>query len=242
MPRMALDDTLAAVWTGRPIRCLEPAPITSRGVLAALASASTRASSRSSMGRIWEWTATAASRSLGPKIAAIERKHLVRVEQPLRVEHGLEAHLQPQVGLAELHAHEVALLEAHAVLAREAAAHVDAQLEDLGARLLGSLGLGRIVGVVEDERMQVAVAGVEDVGHPETVVVADVRNLDQHLAEAPERDNAVHAVVVGDAADGAERRLAPLPDGRALLGALADADRAGMEPLGDVRHRGEEVG
>src|SRR5262245_29045901 len=98
MPRMAFDDTLAAVWIGRPILCLEPPPVTSRGVLAARASVSTRASSRSSIGRASEWTATAASRRLEAKIArspaAIEREHLGRVQEPFRVEHGLDAHLQ----------------------------------------------------------------------------------------------------------------------------------------------------
>src|SRR6185436_20391880 len=187
IPRIALDETLAAVWIGLPIRCLEPPPVTSRGVLAMRASESTRDSSRSSMGRTWEWTATAASRrpilKIRPEVprrlglAAVEREDLGRVQEPLGVEHRLDAHLQGEVDRGELHPHQVALLDADAVLAGEAAADVDAQLEDLGACFLGPLGLTLVVGVVEDERMQVAVAGVEDVGHPEAVAVADRRDL-----------------------------------------------------------------
>ena len=76
----------------------------------------------------------------------------------------------------------------------------------------------------------------------QAVPVADVRDGDQHLAQLAERDDAVHAVVVGDAADGAERRLAALPDGGALLGALADAHRLGCERLGDLGDDGQQVG
>src|SRR5262249_53577270 len=107
MPRIALEETLAAVCIGRPIFCLEPPPATSSGVLAAAASASTRANSRSSIGRICEKTATATSRGLEPRLAAVERKHLGRVQEPFGVEHGLDAHLQAEVGPGELHAHQV---------------------------------------------------------------------------------------------------------------------------------------
>jgi hypothetical protein len=50
------------------------------------------------------------------------------------------------------------------VLAGQHAADLDAELEDVGAERLGALQLARLVGVVEDQRMQVAVAGVEHVG------------------------------------------------------------------------------
>src|SRR5262245_40492475 len=105
MPRMALEETLAAVCIGRPMPCLDPAPITSIGVLEACASASTRANSRSSMGRMCEKTDTGGSRSGAGGLTAVEGKHLGRVQEPLGVEHCLDAHLLGQVGLVELHGH-----------------------------------------------------------------------------------------------------------------------------------------
>ena len=57
----------------------------------------------------------------------------------------------------------VDLLDADAVLAGDRAAHVDAQLEDLGAEVLGALELAAVVRVEQDQRMQVAVARVEHV-------------------------------------------------------------------------------
>ena len=71
--------------------------------------------------------------------------------------------------------HQVALLDADAVLAGQAAADRDAQLQDLGAGKLGPVRLVGVVGIVEDQRMQVAVAGVEDVGDLEAVRSADLR-------------------------------------------------------------------
>src|SRR5262245_59797294 len=121
MPRIALEERLAAVFIGRPIFCLVPPPVTSSGLPAAVASASTRANSRSSMGRICERTATVASRGFAGGRAAVEREYLGRVHEPLGVEHGLDPHLQGEVCLGELHAHQVALLDADAVLAGQAA-------------------------------------------------------------------------------------------------------------------------
>ena len=67
------------------------------------------------------------------------------------------------------------------MLAGQAAADRDAQLQDLRARQLGAARLVGVVGIVEDERMQVAVAGVEHVRHLEAVRGADLRDLAQHL-------------------------------------------------------------
>ncbi len=76
--------------------------------------------------------------------------------------------------LAELDAHLVDLLDADAVLAGDGAADLDAQLQDLAAELLGPLQLARVVGVVEDQRVQVAVAGVEHVGHRQAVLLGQL--------------------------------------------------------------------
>ena len=76
-----------------------------------------------------------------------------------------------------LHAHQVALLYADAVLAGQAAAELDAQLQDLEARDIGALQLGLVVGVVEDQRVQIAVARMEDVGDREPVARGRSRRL-----------------------------------------------------------------
>src|SRR5262249_23172805 len=148
MPRMARVDRLAAVCMGRPMPCFDPAPTISTGVRLAAASVSTRANSRSSIGLMLViiWSASSCRRVVR-RLAAVQRKYLRGIEQPLGIEHRLDAHLQSEIGGVELHAHQVALLDADAVLTGEAATGGHTKLQDLRTRLLRPLGLGLVVGV-----------------------------------------------------------------------------------------------
>src|SRR5262249_14044033 len=117
-----------------------------------------------------------------------------------------------EVGLAEDERHVVHLLEPDAVLAGDGAADLGADLEDLAARLDHARFLAGNAWIVEDVRMQVAVARVEDVAHAKTVRRGYLVHPRQHLAKARARDDAIHDHVGGrDAAVGAKRALPPLP-------------------------------
>ena len=71
--------------------------------------------------------------------------------------------------------------------------------------------------IEHDERVQVAVAGVEHVHRDELVRVGDLVDAAEHLDELRAGHDRVVQVVVGrDAGDRAERRLASLPQQRAL--------------------------
>src|SRR5436309_2695082 len=78
------------------------------------------------------------------------------------------AHLLMLLG-RELHTHRAQLLDAHAVLAGDGAAQAHAGLEDVGAEALAAMQLIGIVGVEEDQRVQVAVAGMEHVDAAQAV-------------------------------------------------------------------------
>ena len=73
------------------------------------------------------------------------------------------------------------------MLAGDRAAHGHAGLEDLGPEGLGAMQLVGIVGVEEDERMQVAVAGVEDVEAAQAMLDGHLLDGDQHLGQAAAR-------------------------------------------------------
>src|SRR5579864_7703686 len=97
--------------------------------------------------------------------AAVQlREQLAGVEQPLRIEGAFEALLLVQVNLVEHGRHEIALLDADAMLAGENTADLDAEAQNVGAEGLRPLELALVVGVVEDERVEIPVAGVEYVG------------------------------------------------------------------------------
>ncbi len=130
--------------------------------------------------------------------------------------------------LRELHAHRVDLLDADAMLAGDGAADLHAQLQDLGAEMLGAVEFAGLVGVEQDQRMQVAVAGMEHVGAAQAVLDLHVGDAQQHLRQVLARDGAVHAVVVGrDAAGGREGVLAARPELQALGLGLRHRDRGG---------------
>ena len=60
-------------------------------------------------------------------------ENLARIEQPVRIEGAFDALLLVEIGLVEHRAHEVALLDADAMLAGEDAADLDAIAQDVGA-------------------------------------------------------------------------------------------------------------
>ena len=79
---------------------------------------------------------------------------------------------------------EVALLEADAVLAGDRPAERDAQPQDVGGQRFGALERAGLAAVEEDERVQVAVAGVEHVGDADAVLARDSSlDADQRLAQ-----------------------------------------------------------
>src|SRR6185295_9376959 len=91
--------------------------------------------------------------------AAVQRrKHFSGVEQPLRVEGAFQPLLLVEIDFGKHLRHQVALLDADAVLAGQHAAEFDAGAQDIGAERLRPLHLAGLVGVVEDQRMQIAVA------------------------------------------------------------------------------------
>src|SRR6516165_2231917 len=124
------------------------------------------------------------------------RKHLARIEQATAVEGAFEPLLLREVGLAEHDRHEIALLHAHPVLAGQYSPYLDAELEDLGPEPFGALELAGLIGIVEDQRMQVAVSGVEHVGDRELELIGELSHAGEHLGKAGTRDGAVHAVII----------------------------------------------
>ena len=95
----------------------------------------------------------------------------------------LDAHLHVEVGRRELRRHQLAFLDADAVLAGEAAAELDAEPQDSCARKFRPVGLFGAVGIVENQRMEIAVAGVEDVGDLQAVLGADLADPRQRVRQ-----------------------------------------------------------
>src|SRR5207237_2396336 len=87
-------------------------------------------------------------------------KDLARVEQAVRIESAFEALLMGEIAFVEHCPHKVALFDADPVLTGQHSTDFDTELEDIGTKGLGTLDLAGLVGVVEDKRMEIAVAGM----------------------------------------------------------------------------------
>ena len=106
-----------------------------------------------------------------------------------------------------------AFLHADAVLTGDRPAEADAEVQDLAGHLLGAVVSAGDAGVVEDQRVQVAIAGVEDVGHRQAVLLAQRLDAGQRFSQAASWHHAVlHHVLRAEPAHGRERTLAPFPD------------------------------
>src|SRR5947209_287470 len=176
------------------------------------------------------------------RAAAELRKDLAGIEQALLIEGAFQALLLVQVDFTEHRVHEIALFDADAVLAGEHAADLDAKPQDRRAEGFGPLEFAWAVGVIEDERVQVAVARVEDIGAAQAVFLLHGFHAVQDRADLFARDCAVHAVIVGrNAADGGKSRLAAGPEQEALVLRSARLAASGAMRGGDLLDRRDEV-
>src|SRR6185437_13080868 len=132
------------------------------------------------------------------------------------------------------------LFYADAVFTRQAAAEFDAKFQYGFARHLSAVGVARLVGVVEDQGVQVAVAGVKNIGDLEVVFGADLADARQGVRQLRQRNGAVHAEIIRNTADGAERRFAAGPDAGALIGARTDDGCLRIVLRGDLGDAAEQ--
>lgn len=108
-------------------------------------------------------------------------------------------------------------LHSYAVLSRHGSSNLHAQFEYGGAEFLGPFHFVRFIRIEQDQRVQVAVARMEDVGAAQAEVVFHLFDGAQHARQMTARDGAVHAVVIGrHAPRGGERVLAAGPEFQAL--------------------------
>src|SRR6266699_2949144 len=107
----------------------------------------------------------------------VRGEELARIHDPVGIEDTTKARHEAQIGVAELQRHARGLVEAHSVLARHAAPHGEAGAQKLVVGLLGALELPGHAVVVENHRMQVAVARVKDIGDDETMTRPDGLHL-----------------------------------------------------------------
>ena len=110
----------------------------------------------------------------------------------------------------------------------------DTPRHDLAHRRMYTARGIRVIRVVRDVGVQVAIAGMEDVAYPHSMPRADRLDLLQQVGELRARDDRIlHGQMRRHAPHRAERFLPPLPESRAFGGIMRDphAARAGASAL-----------
>ena len=165
---------------------------------------------------------------------------LERIEGTTNAVHGGE------VGFGEHFRHHVLLLFPDAVFAGDRTARGETEFEDLEREGFGSFFLTRDVAIVEDERVEIAVTSVENIGDAKAGLRTEASDFGHDLRERGAWDDAVlHDVVGGNAAHGGEGGFAAFPDEGAFGIGLGDMNLPGAVLAGDlvdVLHEGRDFG
>src|SRR3546814_10294692 len=145
-------------------------------------------------------------------------KHLALIEQQFGIERAFQALLLLEIGLGEHLWHTVALFDADSRFAGKDAADLDAQLQYIAAERLCAVELSGDVGVIEDQRVKIAVSRMEHVGDLEIILPGELLYFLKNFRKPPPGDRPVHAIKVRrDPSDRGKRRLAPRPETHAFL-------------------------
>jgi hypothetical protein len=181
---------------------------------------------------------TASGRSSGSTLPGLSGT--VRVKGQLDVAHG------GQLGGAVHGRHVLALLDADAVLAGDAAIFGDADRHDFMRGGEDAFHLCGVLRVAENARMQVAVASVEDVPGFEVVARQHLSDLTQRRGQEGARHRHIDQVEGRrQPRERTRRALAPVPDRLPFHLALGDAQVVAAvrgEDVGDLRDLAVEAG
>ena len=166
-------------------------------------------------------------------------KHFGGIGKSERVEGATNALHGDEVGFGKHFGHHVLLFFPDAVFAGDGAAGGEREFENLEGEGFGSLFLaGKWRS--KNERVEIAVAGVENIGDAKARMRAEAGNFGHDLRERGARDNAVlHDVIGGDAAHSGESGFASFPDEGAFDIRLRDMNLPGVvfaAELVDVLH------
>lgn len=112
------------------------------------------------------------------------REDLAGIEQLRRIKGAFHALLVRQIRFGEHLGHQVPLFHPDAVLAGQHTAHLDAQPQYVRAEGFCLFEIARAVGIVEDQRVQIAVARMEDVGDAEPIASRQRGHALEHLGQS----------------------------------------------------------
>ncbi len=152
-------------------------------------------------------------------------KNLCGIRKLQGIEGGADALHGGEIGFGKHFGHHALFFFADAVFAGDGAARGEAKVENFHRKRESAFFLAGNPAVVENEWVEIAVAGVKNIGDAQAGLLTEPRDFSHHLRKGGAGNHAVLDDVVGrDAAHGGEGRFAAFPNERALGVGLRDAD------------------
>ncbi len=143
----------------------------------------------------------------------VTRQHFAPVGQFQGINLAADFIHHRQIGLVEHVAHVLQLFHAHAMFAGNRTAQVDAHVQDLAGQRFGPFQRTGLAAVVENQRVQVAIPGVEDIGDAQVILFAQRFNFGERVPQPAARHHPIlDNVVRAQPPDRGKGTLAPLPD------------------------------
>ena len=98
------------------------------------------------------------------------RVYLTGIEKMTGIKRTFNALLLIHIIFREHRAHEVTLLDANAMLTGQHTANLDTHFKNFGTKIFGGFQLARFIGIIQNQRMQVTVTGMENIGDTKAVL------------------------------------------------------------------------
>src|SRR5262245_13997370 len=131
--------------------------------------------------------------------------------------------------------HELTLVHTDAVLTGDRPSCLDAVGQYFSGRLRRALGLSGYVAVVTNQRMQIAVTGVEDIGDSKAAASLELTNPGEHLGKLRTWDHPIlHVIVRRHPSHRGKRSFAASPDPCTLRVVCRDFDARGSRTPADL--------
>ena len=116
--------------------------------------------------------------------AAVQRREdLAGVEPMRRVEGAFDPLLLFQIDFGKHLAHQVAFFDTNPMLAGQHPANLDAQLQNVRTKFLGTFDLTVNGCIIQDERMQIAIPGMKHIGDAQPVLFGKLSDALENMGQ-----------------------------------------------------------
>ena len=95
------------------------------------------------------------------------REHFAGVQKMPGIKCAFQPLLLFQVILGELDVHQVAFLDTDTMFTGQHSAHLDTATQNIGTKFFGTLKLTGLICIEQDQRMEIAIAGMKHIGDPQ---------------------------------------------------------------------------